>query len=92
MRIRGITEKTTYYFLLNLLFADKTPPDIVLVKGGLCAYMVVLQTQVVFSFALLLLERVPLAFNKSQAIQLFRTILGQALHIDERFVNWPLIL
>ena len=91
-RICCIAEKTTYDFLLDLFLADKTPPDIVLVKGGLCAYMVVLQTQVIFSFVPLFLERVLLALNKSQAIQLFRAILGQALHFDERFVNWSLIL
>jgi hypothetical protein len=54
--------------------------------------MVVLQAQVVFGFALLFLKRVPLTLNKSQAIQLFCAVLRQALHIDERFVNWPLIL
>ena len=82
----------TYNFLFDLLLAHQTSPNVVLVKGGLGAYMIVLQSKIVFGFALLLLERVPLALNESQTIQLLRAVLRQAFHLNQCFVDWTLVL
>src|SRR6266851_2804339 len=92
MQFHNNAATITYNFLFDLLLTHQTSPDVILVKGGLGAYMIVLQAKIVFGFTLLLLERVPLTLNESQAIQPFRAVLRQAFHFNERFINRSLVL
>jgi len=81
----------TYNFLFDLLLAYQTLPDVVLVKGGLGTYMIILQLKMVFGFVLLLLEHVSLTLNESQAIQLVHVVLHQAFYFNQCFINRSLV-
>ncbi len=63
-----------------------------LVKPALRPHVLVLQTQVVLRLTLLVLQRVLLALDDLQPVQLLALLLGQRVKLHERLVDWRLVL